>query len=247
MFTSKKFLSDEMGVDPEIAAFFVDRKVPADNWYWKDRLLYVARGTGFLFIPLFFDLKYRSGVEKRILLSEPYVGLMEAILDSAARYEREQQDFEAHLENCLVLMTGKIANRELYDDLLYYFRRGGLRPYKMLGTPSIALNRGDTFLFLLCSLSPEKTRIEEIIRDWYALVPSFLLMDDVMDLQEDKARGEENCIGDFGEGSEGVRNAIAYLHENFARLRSVNEKLGIYFEDSLQEKLETPYLQFLIK
>ena len=247
MFTSKKFLSDGMGVDPEIAAFFVDRKVPADNLYWAGRLLYVAKGTGFLFLPLFFDLQYRSGADKAVLLSEPYVGLMEAILDSAARYEREQQDFNAHVANCRGLVAGKIANRDLYEDLVFYFGENGLRPYKMLGTPSMALNRGDTLLFLLCALAPEKARVGEIIRDWYALVPSFLLMDDVMDLEEDKARGEENSIGDFGEGGEGVRNAIAYLHENFARLRSVNEKLGAYFEDSLQEKLETPYLQFLIK
>jgi hypothetical protein len=247
MFTSKKFLSDTMGVDPEIAAFFVDRKVPADNLYWAERLLYVAKGTGFLFIPLFFDLQYRSGVDKTVLLSGPYVGLMEGILDSAARYEREQQDFETHLSVCMDLVAGKIANRALYDDLLFYFRQNGLRPYKMLGTPSMALNRGDTLLFLLCYLAPGKADIGEIVRDWYALVPSFLLMDDVMDLEEDKARGEENSIGDFGEGGEGVRNAIAYLYENFARLRSVNEKLGVYFEDSLQEKLETPYLQFLLK
>ncbi|MDR3712895.1 MAG: hypothetical protein P4L51_08790 [Puia sp.] len=247
MFTSKKFLSDEMGVDPEIAAFFVDRKVPSGNLYWKGRLLYVSKGTGFLFIPLFFDLQYRSGVPKAILLSEPYVSLMEDILDSAASYEREQQDFGSHLAKCMELVAGRTANRDLYQDLSFYFGENGLRPYKMLGTPSMALNRGDTLLFLLCCLRPGDGRIGDIIRDWYALVPSFLLMDDVMDLEEDAANGEENSIGDFGEGREAVRNAIAYLHENFARLRSVNGKLGAYFEDSLQEKLETPYLQFLIK
>ncbi len=247
MFTSKKFLTDEMGVDPEIAAFFVDRKVPADNWYWKDRLLYVARGTGFLFIPLFFDLKYRSGMDKRVLLSESYIGLMEAILDSAARYEREQQDFQAHLSACIGLMDGKIANKNFYNDLLAYFSDKDLKPYKLFGTPSKALNRGDTLLFLLCYPPMGQETISRLIRDWYALVPSFLLMDDVMDLEEDRAQGEENSIGDFGEGREGVMNAISYLQDNFAYLRSVNRLLGDYFENSLQEKLETPYLQFLMK
>lgn len=246
MFTSKQFLSAQLGIDEEIAAFFVDRKVPVDNLYWKERLLYVSHGTGYMFIPIFFDLQYKAGMDKKMLLSNEYVLLMEAILNSAAQHEFAQQDFAGHLENCNRLMNDKVKNQSLYNDLLHYFGNNNLMPHKYLGTPSKALNRADTLLFLLCSQAMEESIVKQVIKNWYALVPSFLLMDDVMDLQEDQDKGEENSIADFGEGKQGVKNAIQYLEQNFLQLKAVNQKLGTYFEASLQKKLATPYLQSLL-
>lgn len=246
MFTSKTQLAESMGVDMEIATFFVDRKVPTNNQYWKGRYLYVASGTGYLFIPLFFDLQFKLGIPKTIVLNEAYVNLTEQILDSAAQHEFDIITFTQHLENCKQLLKGKIKNEQLYSDLLNYFEKYSLEPYKNLGTKSKALNRGDTFLFSLCFLEASVKEIEKIIVNWYALVPSFLLMDDVMDLKEDQKKNQENSLVDFGEGSEGVRNAITFLEKSFTILETCNLLLAAYFKKNLQQKLQTAYLQSLL-
>lgn len=246
MFTSKHTLVESFGVDSEIAAFFVDRKIPDQNDYWKGRLLYVSSGTGYLFIPLWFDLQFKLGIAKDVLLNEEYVRLSEAILGSAAKHEMNKISLQEHVENCKTLVNGKIKQKALYDDLLAFFSDPLLKPYKNIGTVSAALNRGDSLLFALCELDTDKQTLDKLIRGWQVLVPSFLLMDDVMDLAEDKKNGEENSIADFGEGSEGVRKALDYLAENFEFLKQYNLKLGNTFAKSLVAKKETPYFQSLI-
>lgn len=241
LYTSKQYLQNTMGVDAEVAAFFVDRHVPVQNMYWKDKYLYVSKGTGFLFIPLFFDLMYKAGLTKETVLDEDFVRLTEAILHSAALHEHEMISFEAHLNNCKELIANKVVNLNLYTDLLEYFGNDSL-PYNYLGTFSKALNRGDTYLFALCSLNIPLHLTHKIVELWYILIPSFLLMDDIMDLEKDRTKNEENSINDFGPQGRGVRNAINFLTDRFAKLKGVNGKLGSYFEGSLQRKLETPYL-----
>ncbi|MDI3320056.1 hypothetical protein [Pinibacter soli] len=246
MFTSKHTLVERFGVDKDIAAFFVDRKVPDQNDYWKGRLLYVSSGTGYLFIPLWFDLQCRIGIAKDLLLNEDYVQLTEAILGSAAKHEMNKISLQEHVENCKALVNGKIKQQELYNDLLTFFSDPLLKPYKNIGTVSSALNRGDSLLFSLCVLDTDAETITKLVRGWQALVPSFLLMDDVMDLEEDKKNGEENSIADFGVGGEGVINALDYLAENFEFLKQYNLKLGNTFAKALIAKKQTPYLASLI-
>lgn len=247
MFTSKQHLQRDLGVDADIAAFFVDRKVPEDNLYWRERLLYVAKGTGYLSIPLFYDLQYKCGVNKENLLNEESVQLMEKILNSVAIYEYERINFEEHIKNCKEIIRGKIKNLELYSQLLEYFSNEDLKPVKNLGTHSKALNRGDTFLFSLCYHGLPQNITDRILEGWYALIPSFLLMDDIMDLKQDREKKEENSINDFGQGNLGVEKAIDFLRIKFIKLKSINILLGEYFERSLERKLQTPYMQFILK
>lgn len=246
MFTSKQHLHVNLGVDTEIAQFFVDRKVPVDNYYWRDRLLYVAKGTGYLFIPLFFDLQYKCGVNREDVMNEGYIILTEKILSSAALYEAEKIGFTEHIENCKQIMTGKIRNNDLYNDLLVYFSDEELKPYKYLGTISKALNRGDSFLFGICFLDLEKPVLENVLQNWYALVPSFLLLDDIYDLQEDKMNKQENAVFDFGGGRDGVKSAIQFLHDKFNLLKIFNIKLGSFYENSLERRLTTDYMKSLL-
>lgn len=245
MFISKEYLHRNLGVDTDIAAFFVDRKVPVNNLYWRDRLLYISRGTGYLFIPLFFDLQYRCGVPKQTLLDEDYVALMENILHVAARHEFENINFDDVIDSCKQVMLHKVNNQALYNDLLHYFSNG-VRPHNSLGTFSKALNRGDMYLFSLCYLNLPLSDTSQIIAQWYALVPSFLLMDDIMDLQDDQRNNEENAISDFGKGNVGVERAINYLRTNFRKLKDLNLLLGEHFERSLESKLQTTYLKTLL-
>jgi hypothetical protein len=246
MFISKKHLHHTLGIDPDIAAFFVDRKVPEGNQYWKGRYLYVASGTGYLFIPIYFDILLRSGISKEVLLDESFVHVCEQILHSAAVYESEDLDFVAHIENCREILDGKVKDPELFDDLCEYFSQGELRPYKYLGTTSKALNRGDTFLFALCCISAGNEVKKRLIEQWYALVPSFLLMDDLTDLKEDMDKNEENGVLDLGEGVAAVGAAISYLRQQFEKITLVNERLGAFFMRTLEQKMESPYFKSLL-
>jgi hypothetical protein len=246
MFTSKEYLHHKLDVDPEIAAFFVDRKVPENNIYWKGRYLYVASGTGYLFIPIYFDLQYRLGLSKKQLLDPLHVEICEAGLHSAALYEFEKITFRQHIENVKLLVSPYIKNQVLFDDLSTYFDNEALRPYKYLGTFSKPLNRADTYLFTLTTLEATAVQFEKMIDQWYALIPSFLLMDDLTDLQEDTENNEENSVTDFGPGSVGVEKAIEYLRLKFTYLKSVNQSLGEFFERSLEQKLHTPYMQAIL-
>ncbi|MEO5999366.1 MAG: hypothetical protein ABIN89_21415 [Chitinophagaceae bacterium] len=246
MFTSKQHLHFNLGVDADIAAFFVNRQVPVNNHYWNKKLLYVADGTGYLFIPLFFDLQFKSGISRDNILNEEYVGLMEVILDSAALHEMEKICFSQHVENCKNIMSNKIKNHNLYIDLLLYFRDQQLKPYKKLGTTSKALNRGDTFLFSTCFLDLDNEVTNKNLENWYALVPAFLLMDDISDIQEDQEKNEENAVNDFGPGNTGVKNAIEFLRNKFSHLKTLNAALGSYFERSLEKKLQTAYMKSLL-
>jgi hypothetical protein len=246
MFTSKEYLHQKLGVDAEIAAFFVDRKVPENNLYWKGRYLYVASGTGYLFIPLYFDLQYRLGLSKKQLLDPLHLEVCEAGLHSAAMYEFEKITFSQHIDNVKLLVSPYIKNPGLFEDLSGYFSSEALKPYKYLGTFSKPLNRADTYLYTLTVLEATPVQLEKMINQWYALVPSFLLMDDLTDLQEDNEKNQENSIADFGEGSMGVQKAIEYLRLKFTYLKSVNEQLGEFFERSLDRKLGTPYMQSIL-
>lgn len=245
LYTSKQYLQNTMGVEADIAAFFVDRTVPVNNLYWKDRYLYVSKGTGFLFIPLLFDLMFKAGLSKEMILEEEFVHLTENILHSAALHEHEMISFEQHVNNCIALLNNKVVNLNLFTDLVQYFSNRAL-PYNYLGTFSTALNRGDTYLFALCSLNIPLYLTPRIVELWYMLIPSFLLMDDIMDLEDDKKKNEENSINDFGAGNTGVQNAISFLTDKFRKLKDINDKLGSYFERSLQRKVETPYLRSLL-
>src|SRR5688500_13835319 len=130
MFTSKEYLHTRLGVDAEIAAFFVDRKVPVNNLYWKGRYLYVASGTGYTFIPVFFDLQYKLGISKKELLDPLHLEVCEAGLHSAALYELQTITFTQHVENVKLLLSPYIKNHKLFEDLCGYFKLEELKPYK---------------------------------------------------------------------------------------------------------------------
>lgn len=239
MFTSTRFLTQQLGVDPGIASFFVDRSVPQDNRYWKDRLLYVARGTGFLFIPLVYDLLLRLGLDKEELLREAHVLRMEAVLDSAGKVEFDDLPGIEHVAACRAIMGSAAANTWLWDALAEYFINNEGEPTADLGKPIPPLNRADTFLFSLCDLDMDEDTTRCFIRYWYALIAAFLMMDDVIDWEKDELNGEENSVSYLGKGKDGLLKAIEMLRENFATLGAINPQLCTFFEHSLQKQVDS--------
>jgi hypothetical protein len=241
MFTSTQFLTRTTGIDAGIAAFFVDRRVPYENRYWKGRELYVAGGTGYLFIPLIYDILLRLGVDKKQLLDEAHILRMEGILDSAGKVEFDHFPMELHVRHCIQLAGPVMRNEWLWDSLQEYFIAAGGEPTDRLGLDIPPLNRADTFLFALCDLPMEEDTTRALVRGWYALIGAFLLMDDVVDWEMDEQTGEENSLRFLGEGVQARLKAMDLLRTHFETLHGINPDLAIYFDNLLRKKMKTTY------
>lgn len=246
MFTSKHELERNFGVDPAIAKAFVDRRVPEGNAYWRNRLLYIARGNGYLFMPLVFDLLYRAGVPREQLLDEPFLQAMEVIMDRAARYEYGELSFSEHIAEIEGLLEPLSVQPALYQRLHAFFQQPLLYRLDGIGDENPPLNRADAFLYLFCLLDVPPSKMEELIGYWYALLPAFLLQDDLVDYQADLAKNEENAVQFYGDGSNGVRNSIAELNRRFDLLATVNPVMAASLKSSLDRYLARPDFQYLI-
>jgi len=233
MFVSVKYLHDDMGVDEKIARFFVDRKIPQDNIFWKKKLLYIGRGNGFISIPVYYDLLFRVGVPREALLSEVHIQFMERVMHYAMMVEHKEITFEEQLSEIQKILRRRIRNKKFYEALLEYLQQPVLKPMSYLGMPIPSLNRADVFLFILCDLPIDDQQIEMAVKLWYALHTSYLLMDDMCDYQADKDDNEENSVIELGDGEQGFDKAFELLKENANTIHGINPVLSAFFEESM--------------
>ncbi|MBS1599599.1 MAG: hypothetical protein JST75_15345 [Bacteroidetes bacterium] len=233
MYVSFKYLHDDMGVDEKIGRFFVDRKIPSDNIFWKKRLLYIGRGNGFISIPVYYDLLFRIGVPQELLLAEQHVQLMEKIMHYAISVEHLVIGFKEQLSEISALLRGRIKNEKFYSELLAYLHQPVLKPAGDLGMQIPSLNRADVFLFILCDLPLTDEQMHKAIKYWYALHTSYLLMDDMYDYKSDKDAKEENAVIELGDGELGFEKAFGLLKGNTETLRIINPSLASFFEESM--------------
>ena len=175
-----------MGVSPTIGRFFVDRKLPENNSFWKGRLLYIGFGNGYVSIPVFYDILFRLGLPLDVLLDGQHVQFMERL------------------------------NR--------YLDQPVLKPLGPFGLVHHSLNRADVFLYVLCDLPLSDEQWKLAIRYWYALHPSYLIMDDIRDYAKDKEEGEENVVIDLGDGTTGFEKTFEMLHKNSETMKEINRR-----------------------
>ncbi len=88
MFISVQQFERNMGVNPTIGRFFVDRKLPENNSFWKGRLLYIGFGNGYVSIPVFYDILFRLGMPLDVLLDEEHIQFMERLMHFAILHEK---------------------------------------------------------------------------------------------------------------------------------------------------------------
>ena len=226
MFLSAEELTRAFGVDPYIAKTYVDRPVPVGNAYWRGRHLYIPPVTGYLFLPLFSDLCLRCGVPREGLLSEAHLTLAEAVLDSAARQESDGVDFGAHVLDCLDKARGVDLNPDLLEALRARFQTGEGPSCLHPRTPFPSLNRADTYLLSLCSISFGRDRIHAVTRAWHSLMPFFLVFDDLSDVREDMESGQENAFLEAGLTREGVERVMDVVDAGLSRVSELNPVLG---------------------
>jgi hypothetical protein len=224
MFLSKDDLKLAYGVDMLIGETYVNRKVPHDNLYWKNRKIYVPSAPGYTFMPIFSDLLYRCGADRQQLISEDFLQLSEAILHSAALLEHQQLDWAAHVTEVIALVAPSVVDQKLFEELKTY--AGSSHPLKKgdtrLGTVFPSLNRADSYLFSLVILNNSSFDLEKAIRAWYALMTYFLILDDLADIREDLLNGEENVLIDAGLNDEGAAKITNMIDESIRTMHLVN-------------------------
>ena len=226
---TKRKLADEFGLDDEIAAFFADRKPPVDNLFWKGKYVYLSNTLGYIIIPLLFDVQYRLGVEKSLLLDEKHVSLMEDGFDWMAKYEAKLITYEDFIGGCKTVFEPTVVNQGFFHNLLLYLK-GGHTAHYQLGSPVQALNRADAFFFTLCDTPMDDEVLKRIVKAWSYIKVNALILDDINDLESDRLEGEENSIIELGDDEAAIGRLQAMFNENVKSLAAINAKLAHYLE-----------------
>jgi hypothetical protein len=229
---TKRNLADRQGVDYEIAAFFADRTPPANNLFWKGKYVYLSNSLGYTIIPFLFDVQHKLGVEKSILLDEQHIRRMEEGFDWMAKYEAKQTGYEDFINGCKAIFAPAVVNDAFFNDLLLYLNHG-VPVHYTFGSPVKALNRADAFFFTLCDIPLEEPLLKSIIKAWSYIKVNALIMDDINDLESDKADGEENSILELGGDAAAMTSIQRMFAENVKSLAGINNKLAQYFENGM--------------
>lgn len=224
MFLTKDDLKLAYGVDMLIGDAYVNRQVPQDNLYWKNRKIYIPGAPGYTFMPIFSDLLYRCGAEREQLIGEDFLQLSEAILHSAAKLEHKQIVWEEHVAEVIALISPHIVDTQLFEELKAYAWKS--HPIKTaderVGTAFPSLNRADSYLFSLVVIRSSSFNVDKAIRSWYALMTYFLILDDLADIRDDLRNGEENVLIDAGLNDAGAEKVTEMIDESIATMNLVN-------------------------
>ena len=237
MVITKHFLADKLGIDFEIAQFFADRKVPANNLYWKNKFLYVTYGTGYLFLPIIYDMLYKSGMDKKKLLEENRIQNMEKAFHFVAAFEAKQINFEDYIYQFQLLFRESAVHKKFFDDLIRYFRNETCQYYS-LGTSIEALNRADAFLFTICDLEMEEIAFRNLLLRWYHTAASILILDDMVDWEDDKAHEEENAIIELGNDKQAIIRVKSILENNLVAIQAFNSTLAGFLQKIYDKALQ---------
>lgn len=244
MVITKHFLSDKLGLDFEIAQFFADRKVPANNLYWKGKVLYLTFGTGMLFIPIIMDAMYKSGVDKKLVIDPERISRMEQSFDLVMQYERKKIPFEDYIKGMSEVFLPYVVNQDLFDDLLLHFKGEPTKVYS-LGSSVAALDRADAFLFTYTDLPIDHDLMNTIIRRWYYLAVAHLMLDDFVDLDDDREKGEENALIELGDNKIALEKCQVMLEQSIAGLGETNPLVSGFFKKIYDKAINDAPVQAL--
>ncbi len=248
MFISSSFLEISYGVDDKIARFFVDREPPADNLYWKEKLMYLRPAPGYLFIPLIVDLLYKLGIDRQQLLSEKFVTTMEQVGHISALEETRQLSKEKAINTCAELVKDICTNKDWANHLADYLHSKKANFFDALSAPFKALQRGDLFLFSICALQFSPQLFEKIAEQWFALISTLLLLDDAEDIKADKKTGDENAFLESGLTAEGYRKIEELVSKSLKTTSKLNPAMALQLKAQYNEFVVTsPLLNLIVK
>lgn len=248
MFISSSFLEINYGVDDKIARFFVDREPPADNLYWKEKLLYLRPAPGYLFIPLIVDLLNKLGIDKQQLLSEKFIKTMEQVGHTSALEETKQISKEEAINTCAELVKDICINKDWVNNLVDYLHSKKGNFFTALSAPFKALQRGDLFLFSICALQFLPELFEKIAAQWFALISTLLLLDDAEDIKTDKETGDENAFLESGLTAEGYKKIEELVSHSLKTINMLNPAMAMQLKKQYEEfVVMSPFLKLVAK
>ena len=244
MFISSENLGMQYGINDKIARFYIDREPPANNLYWKDKLLYLRPDVGYIFIPLIADLLYKAGINRDDLLSEDYVCMMEDVGHVAALEEAKKINHSEAIRQCISIGE-KGKNKEWQKQMVAYFT-GEDHPFQKLRAPFSALHRGDYFLFSLSALDFDEPMHKRVLNIWFSLITTLLLLDDAEDIEIDKAAGEENAFLQSGMTAYGIETLKQLVKINLQKIDTLNKVMANRIDSKYIYLLEQPHIQKMI-
>ncbi len=137
-------------------------------------------------------------------------------------------------------------NNAFYAHLLEYMHGVSDNLFQKSATPFKALHRGDAFLFSLCALSFNEELELPIVKLWFALITTLLLLDDAEDIEIDKINNDENAFIESGLSKQGLQEITLMIANNLQLLRQYNRPLSIKLERSFQTILSKPIIQNIL-
>ncbi len=228
MFFTKDDLKLAYGVDLDIAEAYVNRAIPKENLYWKNRSIYIPPAPGYFFMPIYSDILLRCGAEKEFILSEVFLALNESILHSAALLEHNEIDWATHVSQSIHCASSMVTRPILFSEITQYLSQPVLRKQgnSLLGTRFPSLNRADSYLLSITSIPSDNFDEAKAIRAWYALMTYFLIQDDLADIKDDLKKNEENVLIDAGLNDAGLQVVTEMINQSHDALLSINPILS---------------------
>jgi hypothetical protein len=172
-----------------------------------------------------------------ILLDEQHIQFMERLMHFAILHEKNEISIGEELKCIRALLKNRIKDNHYYNLLNRYLDQPVLRPLAPFGLIHPSLNRADVFLYVLCDLPLSDKQWILAIRYWYALHPSYLIMDDIRDYGKDKEEGAENVVIDLGDGAPGFEKTFEMLRKNGDTMKEINPLLAQFllnYEEELR-------------
>ena len=243
MVVTSKILNRDLGIDEEIADYFTNKRtVPANNLFWGNKRIYISAGFGFLTIPIAFDLFFKKGISKDMLLNDEHVSLMEEGFDRLKRFEILEISGAELIDECKKILSGKVRQQHLAADI-FRLLSGAPPQYFQFETKYKALLRSDIFLLTLVDIDITDEWISNFLPYWYAAARPILLLDDFKDLEEDRKLNEENTIIEMGNDKQAILDAYQFGIEDLKLLAEVNPKLSAFLKTFLDDSLNNQYIR----
>jgi hypothetical protein len=166
---------------------------------------------------------------RELILDEQHVTLMERLMHFAILQERSLISVGEELKSIQSLLNGRVKDEQRFNALNKYLDQPVLKPMDDFGLNYPSLNRADVYLYVLCDLPLTEEQWKLAIRYWYALHPTYLILDDLRDYEKDKTAGEENILLELGEDGQQVERALDLIEANCVILEEANPLLADFF------------------
>jgi hypothetical protein len=236
-------LQDRMGIDSEIANYFAnERAVPVNNAFWKNKRIYVSTGFAYLCIPVLSDLLLKLGIDKSVILSESHIKLTEDIFDRSVQYEFKQITFPNFVNECNLLLSGKIKQLNLVEDLNTVLIEKKSKHFRF-ETKLQSLARCDGYLYSFADLDTSDEWVKQFLTYWYTIMRPILLIDDFQDLLLDRVNGEENAIIELGDYATGIQSAYNLGVKDLKLLAEINPKFSAFMASTLKNVLTMRHIE----